>query len=130
MQTLDHIDERHRHRYEVNPDLIGQIEAAGLQFVGKDETGQVRATHRDDSEVRLRGSLRAGAYSVLILREILLPHRLRSGRTGWHEDGAATPSVFAAARSMPAGSGGGGLQRSAIRATDGAIEAHWCYGLR
>ena len=34
------VDERHRHRYEVNPDLIEQIENAGLKFVGKDETGQ------------------------------------------------------------------------------------------
>ncbi|MED5308108.1 MAG: hypothetical protein VYA95_02055, partial [Candidatus Thermoplasmatota archaeon] len=34
------VDERHRHRYEVNPDIIEQIEAAGLKFVGKDETGQ------------------------------------------------------------------------------------------
>jgi CTP synthase len=36
----DSVDERHRHRYEVNPDLIERIEAAGLVFVGKDETGQ------------------------------------------------------------------------------------------
>jgi len=36
----DTVDERHRHRYEVNPDLIEHIEAAGLRFVGKDETGQ------------------------------------------------------------------------------------------
>lgn len=35
-----HVDERHRHRYEVNPDLVDAIEAAGLIFVGKDETGQ------------------------------------------------------------------------------------------
>jgi len=35
----DHVDERHRHRYEVNPELIEQIEAAGLVYVGKDETG-------------------------------------------------------------------------------------------
>ncbi|MDA8532280.1 CTP synthase (glutamine hydrolyzing) [Candidatus Poseidoniales archaeon] len=34
------VDERHRHRYEVNPDLIERIEAEGLVFVGKDETGQ------------------------------------------------------------------------------------------
>ena len=35
-----HVDERHRHRYEVNPDLITRIEEAGLIYVGKDETGQ------------------------------------------------------------------------------------------
>ena len=34
------VDERHRHRYEVNPDLIAKIEAEGLVYVGKDETGQ------------------------------------------------------------------------------------------
>lgn len=34
------VDERHRHRYEVNPDLIERIESEGLVFVGKDETGQ------------------------------------------------------------------------------------------
>ncbi len=35
-----HVDERHRHRYEVNPELISKIEEAGLIYVGKDETGQ------------------------------------------------------------------------------------------
>ena len=36
----DHVDERHRHRYEVNPALIERIESEGLVYVGKDETGQ------------------------------------------------------------------------------------------
>ena len=36
----DEIHERHRHRYEINPDLVDQIEAAGLKFVGKDDSGQ------------------------------------------------------------------------------------------
>ncbi|CAG9136687.1 unnamed protein product [Plutella xylostella] len=35
----DVIEERHRHRYEVNPDYVQRLEAAGLRFVGKDETG-------------------------------------------------------------------------------------------
>ena len=34
------INERHRHRYEVNPEMVDKIEAAGLRFVGKDETGR------------------------------------------------------------------------------------------
>ncbi|KAK1380309.1 hypothetical protein POM88_027053 [Heracleum sosnowskyi] len=34
------IDERHRHRYEVNPDMVPQLERAGFLFTGKDETGQ------------------------------------------------------------------------------------------
>ncbi|KAK4737337.1 hypothetical protein R3W88_001034 [Solanum pinnatisectum] len=34
------IDERHRHRYEVNPDMVQQLEDAGLSFTGKDESGR------------------------------------------------------------------------------------------
>ena len=34
------IDERHRHRYEVNPDAVGVIEEAGMRFTGKDESGR------------------------------------------------------------------------------------------
>jgi CTP synthase len=29
------ISERHRHRYEVNPDYIDELEKAGMKFVGK-----------------------------------------------------------------------------------------------
>ncbi|KAI6674558.1 hypothetical protein NL676_002464 [Syzygium grande] len=36
----EYVDERHRHRYEVNPDVIGNLEEAGLKFVGRDETGR------------------------------------------------------------------------------------------
>ena len=36
----DYVDERHRHRYEVNPELIDEIEKQGLVYVGKDETGE------------------------------------------------------------------------------------------
>lgn len=36
----DVIEERHRHRYEVNPEYIERLEAAGLSFVGKDDTGK------------------------------------------------------------------------------------------
>ncbi|KAG9304633.1 hypothetical protein G9A89_020197 [Geosiphon pyriformis] len=34
------IEERHRHRYEVNPDIVKCLEAQGLMFVGRDETGK------------------------------------------------------------------------------------------
>jgi CTP synthase len=34
------IEERHRHRYEINPQLVEKLEKAGLHFVGKDETGE------------------------------------------------------------------------------------------
>jgi CTP synthase len=33
------ISERHRHRYEVNPDFIDKIEEGGFRFTGKDEEG-------------------------------------------------------------------------------------------
>ncbi|KAL5119275.1 CTP synthase ura7 [Pleosporales sp. CAS-2024a] len=32
--------ERHRHRYEVNPEFISTLEQGGLSFVGKDEAGE------------------------------------------------------------------------------------------
>ncbi len=34
------IYERHRHRYEVNPDYIEEIEKNGMHFTGKDEKGE------------------------------------------------------------------------------------------
>lgn len=34
------IDERHRHRYEVNPKFIDKLTAAGLNFIGKDDKGE------------------------------------------------------------------------------------------
>ncbi|XP_057811967.1 uncharacterized protein LOC131026204 [Salvia miltiorrhiza] len=37
--NVSFIDERHRHRYEVNPDMVQQLEDAGLSFTGKDESG-------------------------------------------------------------------------------------------
>eukprot|EP00633_Aureoumbra_lagunensis_P007702 CAMPEP_0197320566 /NCGR_PEP_ID=MMETSP0891-20130614/60747_1 /TAXON_ID=44058 ORGANISM="Aureoumbra lagunensis, Strain CCMP1510" /NCGR_SAMPLE_ID=MMETSP0891 /ASSEMBLY_ACC=CAM_ASM_000534 /LENGTH=564 /DNA_ID=CAMNT_0042812037 /DNA_START=206 /DNA_END=1900 /DNA_ORIENTATION=- len=38
-QDKDRVTERHRHRYEVNPQLVPQLENAGLRFIGKDESG-------------------------------------------------------------------------------------------
>ncbi|KAK3321540.1 putative CTP synthase [Apodospora peruviana] len=34
------IEERHRHRYEVNPVMVEQLDKAGLTFVGKDVKGE------------------------------------------------------------------------------------------
>lgn len=36
---VSEVVERHRHRYEVNPEKIKEIEAGGLEFVGRDESG-------------------------------------------------------------------------------------------
>ena len=33
------VSERHRHRYEVNPDVVDEIHNAGLKFIGRDEEG-------------------------------------------------------------------------------------------
>ncbi|XP_023726011.1 CTP synthase 1 isoform X2 [Cryptotermes secundus] len=33
----ERIEERHRHRYEVNPKYVPQLEVAGMKFVGRDE---------------------------------------------------------------------------------------------
>ncbi|KAJ8659922.1 CTP synthase [Lichtheimia ornata] len=34
------VDERYRHRYEVNPEHISTIESAGFKFIGRDESGE------------------------------------------------------------------------------------------
>lgn len=34
------VDERHRHRYEVNPKLVEELQTTGLAFTGQDETGE------------------------------------------------------------------------------------------
>ena len=34
------VSERHRHRYEVNPEKVDEVEKAGLKFLGRDETGE------------------------------------------------------------------------------------------
>eukprot|EP00794_Sanderia_malayensis_P000335 gene335-967_t len=39
-ENCDYIEERHRHRYEVNPSYVAQFEERGLQFVGTDVDGQ------------------------------------------------------------------------------------------
>ena len=38
----ERVNERHRHRYEVNPAIVSDLEAAGLHFVGRntDESGE------------------------------------------------------------------------------------------
>jgi CTP synthase len=45
------IDERHRHRYEVNPSFVEQFEDAGLIFVGRDETGKRMSIIELDTDV-------------------------------------------------------------------------------
>jgi CTP synthase len=37
---MDSIDERHRHRYEVNPKYIEEYEKAGMKFVGRSDDNE------------------------------------------------------------------------------------------
>lgn len=37
---VDSVNERHRHRYEVNPEYIAQLSTAGLNFIGRDDKGE------------------------------------------------------------------------------------------
>lgn len=36
---LGQVHERHRHRYEVNPAVVSELEAAGMKFVGRNNDG-------------------------------------------------------------------------------------------
>ena len=36
---VEEASERHRHRYEVNPEYIDRLEGAGMYFISKDDTG-------------------------------------------------------------------------------------------
>ena len=36
-RNVDSVDERHRHRYEVNPMYIEDFEEAGMRFVGRSD---------------------------------------------------------------------------------------------
>lgn len=36
---MDHVDERHRHRYEVNPKYVADLEKHGMRFPGQSEDG-------------------------------------------------------------------------------------------
>ncbi|KAJ2707805.1 CTP synthase ura7 [Coemansia sp. IMI 203386] len=39
--NVDEVHERHRHRYEVNPEMVKELESNGLHFVGRDaDTGE------------------------------------------------------------------------------------------
>ena len=37
-QQDQYVEERHRHRYEVNPEMVPQLEERGLRFVGIDDS--------------------------------------------------------------------------------------------
>lgn len=45
------VNERHRHRYEVNPDHIADFESHGLNFIARDDTGERMETFELKPEV-------------------------------------------------------------------------------
>ena len=50
-RNVDSVDERHRHRYEVNPMYIDDFEAAGMKFVGRsDDNKRMEILELDSNE--------------------------------------------------------------------------------
>ena len=50
----DSVEERHRHRYEVNPDHVAELEKAGMMFVGHST---------DDTRMEIMELKSAGKYA-------------------------------------------------------------------
>ncbi|KAK7278201.1 hypothetical protein RJT34_23226 [Clitoria ternatea] len=90
----EYVDERHRHRYEVNPDVIGTLEEAGLKFVGKDETKKRMEILELPSHPFYVGvqfhpefKSRPGRPSALFLGFILAATRKLEAYIGRHQNG-------------------------------------------
>lgn len=50
---MDVVDERHRHRYEVNPMYIDEFEKAGMKFVGRSDDNKRMEILELDSKKKL-----------------------------------------------------------------------------
>ena len=57
----DYVEERHRHRYEVNPKYVKDLEEKGLKFVGHSTDGQ----RMEIMELKGMRTDRASCYCVL-----------------------------------------------------------------
>ena len=58
--------ERHRHRYEVNPALVNELNAEGFNFVGKDEKGErMQICELESESIRFVLSKRMNTYKHL-----------------------------------------------------------------
>ena len=62
--NVDSVDERHRHRYEVNPAFIEELEKAGMKFVGRS----------DDNERMEIVELESNNLSLMISSHSLVDH--------------------------------------------------------
>jgi CTP synthase len=65
------VNERHRHRYEVNPAWVDDLEAAGLSFVGKDDEG----VRMEIVEIKSNNWFVAVQYHPEYLSRVLKPSR-------------------------------------------------------
>ncbi|CAN4083634.1 unnamed protein product [Withania somnifera] len=93
------VDERHRHRYEVNPDMVQQFEDAGLSFTGKDESGRRMEIVELPNHPYFIGvqfhpefKSRPGKPSAVFLGGVALTHGFSNGTSGekLHRNGNAT----------------------------------------
>jgi CTP synthase len=67
------IDERHRHRYEVNPEYIEQLEAAGLVFSGTSPDGKLMEIAELENGSAPRNSSKASIASTLADNPVAIP---------------------------------------------------------
>ena len=52
---VESVEERHRHRWEVNPDLVSKFEEKGFKFVGQDEDAQRMEIFELESKLAMAG---------------------------------------------------------------------------
>ncbi len=125
-QSEKFVDERHRHRYEVNPELVPQFEAAGLRFVGRDETG----TRMEICELAGHPFYVAAQFHPEFKSRPFRPSPLflglvqaAAGRLDNFLSGTATPLASPAKSPAPAPAAGGGALKSSPGAANGRIPA-------
>ncbi|KAG9332048.1 hypothetical protein JZ751_016181 [Albula glossodonta] len=65
----EHVDERHRHRFEVNPELKQHFETKGFRFVGQDVEGErMEVIELDGGSERGRGGMDGDLETLTIVR--------------------------------------------------------------
>lgn len=66
------VHERHRHRYEVNPSVVAELEAAGMKLVGRNNDGtgermEVLELEEDAHPYFMGAQVCFGVFSALLL---------------------------------------------------------------
>ena len=70
------VEERHRHRYEVNPEYVPQLEEKGLKFVGKSTDLQRMEVMEMKTESEEEG--RGEAFYVAVVCAVVTKQRISS----------------------------------------------------